>query len=241
MIRIFLGNAGSGKTACAVREMTLNENDRKTYSNIITKGLKNNIVIKPEMIIVKEDVENSKKHKLSLNKQFWEDIHEPINVILDEAHSLMNARRSMSSVNIIITDWLAMIRRVLGSADSGYGNLILITQLPNRIDIIARDMATQVRYHICHYYKLCRKCGYYWKENNEIPEPLWLCPICSSARIKKCHHSIEIWHFRNMNSYMAWHDFAMASYYRHYFIDDIERYFKHYNTLQWEYMFSELY
>ena len=150
MIVIYLGNVGSGKTACAVREIMLNKAHRKTFSNIVTRGLKNNKVIRPEMIIDKQQVDTKTKrdgttipvYEIKLNTQFWKDIDEPINVVLDEAHTIINARRSMSKVNQIVTDWLALIRRVLGSADSGFGSLILISQLHNRIDIIAREMAT---------------------------------------------------------------------------------------------------
>ena len=149
MIKIILGNVGSGKTALAVREMFVNKLNRKTYSNIITKNLKNVVPITPRMII-KEEIVTYKKnrktgkeepvYKHTLNVKFWKDIKEPINVVLDEAHSIINARRSMSKINIIVTDWIALIRRVLGQSESGYGELVLISQLANRIDVIAREM-----------------------------------------------------------------------------------------------------
>ena len=62
MITIILGNVGSGKTALAVREMAMNLNDRKTYSNIQTK-LKNQIDISPDMIIQKEIVDYKTNRK----------------------------------------------------------------------------------------------------------------------------------------------------------------------------------
>ncbi len=143
--------------------MALNKTNRKVYSNIITKGLDNVIPIKNDMI-VKKEIKDYKKNRqgemepvyeLKLNMEYWQKITEPISCVLDEAHSIINARRAMSKVNIIITDWIALLRRVLGSSSSGYGELVLITQLPNRIDIIAREMATQIRYHKCH--TCCRR------------------------------------------------------------------------------------
>lgn len=248
MIRISLGNVGSGKTASEVREMFVNKTNRKTYSNIVTK-LKNQINIKPDMII-KKDIKNIKTNKMGkkenvyeykLNLDYWKNIKEPINVTLDEAHSILNARRSMSKTNIIITDWLALIRRVLGQSESGMGELTFITQLPNRIDNIARDMAQQIRYHVCHYLKECKKCGFQWPEHSELPEPLWNCPRCSYQHFKKFNHVIEVFKFNNMKSYLSWDEFSLKTFYDHYFINDIEKYFKYYSTLQWDNLFSEFY
>lgn len=247
MIRISLGNPGSGKTAMEVWEMYHNRSQRKIYSNINTK-LKTQVNINPKMIVKKEIIKVKQKtgepvYKFSLNKEFWQDIKEPISVVLDEAHSIINARKSMSSVNIVVTDWLALIRRVLGQADSGYGELVLITQLPNRIDIIARDMATQIRYHVCHYVKTClnKRCGCSWAETSELPEPLWVCPRCGHYKVKKHSHSVEVWHFPNMSAYTGWKEFGMSTFYKHYVVNDIEKIFPYYNTLQWDNMFGEIY
>ena len=249
MITIYLGNVGSGKTACAVREILNNENRRKTFSNIRTKNLKNNVEINPSMIIRKVQVDTKVKrdgtvvpvYEIRLNKEFWQAIKEPINVVLDEAHTIINARRSMSKVNQIVTDWLALIRRVLGSADSGFGELILISQLHNRVDIIAREMATQVRYHRAHYHKECRRCGFTWRESSDMPEPVHICPVCSDYRINKFGHKIEVWHFQNMRAYLGWSEWGMDTFYRHYMVNDIEKVFPLYDTLQWDNMFSEFY
>lgn len=249
MIIISLGNPGSGKTVSIVREMAKNVTNRKTYSNIMTNKIKNNILISPEMIVKKEIIRIKKKrsgetepvYEMKLNTDFWKNINEPIDVILDEAHSIINARRAMSKVNVIITDWLSLIRRVIGQSDSGYGRLVLISQLSRRLDPIARDMATQVRYHRCHYMKTCKKCYYYWNENSDTPEPLFQCPACGAFKVKKHSHKIEVWHFQDMEAYSVWNEFGMNSFHRHYIINDIEDFFPMYNTMQWDNMFSELY
>lgn len=248
MISIRLGNPGSGKTAVAVREMMLNDNNRLTFTNIATK-IKTCRMIEPSMIVTKEKVGEKKKkdgtieavYDTKLNVEFWKDIKEPINVVLDEAHTIMNARRSMSKKNVIVGDWLALIRRVLGQAESGYGELVLISQLHNRIDIIAREMATNVRYHVCHYTKSCKKCGLGWSESSETPEPTWRCPGCHWHHLLKHHYHIEIWHFATMQAYIGWKEFGMQTYHSHYIIEDIEKYFNLYNTMQWENLFTEDY
>jgi len=249
VIKIILGNVGSGKTALAVREMFINKFHRKTYTNIITT-LKNNEIITPKMIIKQEitDYKTNRKtgekepiYKSSLNVDYWKNITEPINVILDEAHAILNARRSMSKINIIITDWLALIRRVLGQTESGYGGLVLISQLANRIDIIARDMATNILYCIMHFLKTCNSCGTSWMENSEMPEGFPLCPSCNSHMIDKHSHSVEVWHFASMQLFGLWKDMNQNTFFKHYFVRDIENYFHLYDTLQWDNLFSEFY
>ena len=249
MIKIILGNVGSGKTAFAVREMALNLNDRKTYSNIQT-SLPNQVNITADMIIKKEivDYKTNKKteekepvYKYGLNVEFWKNIKEPINVTLDEAHTILNSRRAMSKVNIVVSDWLALIRRVLGQTDSGSGEVTFISQLANRIDVIARDMATNVIYVIAHFLKSCEHCGATWRENSEMPEGYIICPLCKRNKIYKHSHKLEVWHFPNIQLFQMWHQFGQKTYYKRYYLNDIENYFPLYNTLQWDNMFSSLY
>ena len=59
MIKLILGNVGSGKTALAVRDMYHNRLQRTTYSNIKTP-LKNVKEINPKMIIKQEIVDYKK-------------------------------------------------------------------------------------------------------------------------------------------------------------------------------------
>jgi hypothetical protein len=235
MIRISLGNVGSGKTANEVREMYLNPAKIKTYTNIKTK-LNHQIDISPDMVAtLGED------GKLRVNMDFWMEIQEPINIVIDEAHSIINSRRAMSKVNVVVTDWLSLVRRFLGEDSRGAGELVFITQLPNRIDNIAREMATQVRYHVCHYWKTCLNCGYSWYENSDMPEKMGYCENCLSTNIRKHHHQIEIKHYPNMESYNFMKVWGKETHYRHYFVRDIEKYFPLYDTLQWDNMLSELY
>lgn len=233
------------KSACIVREMIKNPSQRVTYTNIETKGVKNCKLITPDMLIVKEQTGTKKDgtpvYQLKLNIEFWQSIHEPINVVIDEAHTLVNARKSMSKVNILMTDWLALIRRVLGNSAAGYGELTLITQLDNRLDIIAREMATNVRYHLCHYVKRCGRCKNEWRETSDTPEPIFVCEQCGWQGIKKQDYKIEVWHFSSMMAYKLWREVGRQTYHRHYMVNDIEEVFKHYNTVQWSSMLSTLY
>lgn len=251
MIRLFLGNVGSGKTACYVREMYKNPTHRKTYSNIVTRNIDNNVQITSDMLVKKEVAGYKKKkgqdepspvYEKKFNKEFWMDVTKKekcINVTLDEAHTLMDARRSMSTRNKIMGDYMAMLRRILGSSPSGYGTLTLITQLDRRIDVIAREMSTQVRFHRCHYNKLCQSCGAFWKESNDDPEPAYSCLSCGSPDIKMCNHVIEVWHFKNIDAYDQWLNWGQKTFHLHYVVRDIHKYFKFYDTLQWDNLFTE--
>jgi len=245
MIKIFLGLPGSGKTASAVR-MILKNPDITYYSNIITKKLKNNIVITKDMIIketpiLKDDkTPKVKDHepvmKLSVNKDYWENLDKSkrYNLILDEAHTIMNPRRSMSRQNQIIMQFLAMIRRVLGASESSQGDLILITQLSRGLEIYAREMSTKVFYHRCHYHKRCKRCLRTYYENNEFPDILERCRFCKSPNLEKINMKIEILEFIGLDALDAWKISGAKTYYKRYIVKNIEEVFPLYNTLQWD-------
>ncbi len=255
VIRISLGNAGSGKTLMEVRNIDINS-DIKTYSNIQTK-LKNQIDIDPSMIVKKELVDLKKSritgkddpvYKFKPNLEYWQKATKknPVNIVIDEAHSIYSSRKSMSKLNICISDWIALIRRVVGENSQYQGELVLISQLWNRIDIIAREMATQIRYHKCHYYKSCIECGLSWNETSEMAEMYMQCPRCNTRNLFKHNYMVEIWKFKSMQKYQEWDRGFLGSkgsrpYYSHYFVQNIEKYFPMYNTLQISNMFSEDY
>jgi len=246
MIRIILGNIGSGKTASTVRWMR-ERKDRTIVTNINVHGkdFKHVIPLKPEMII-KEEITGVKKSgepiiKLSLNVEFWKKFakkYSKVMVVIDEAHTFFNPRRSMSKLNVIMTDFLALLRRVLGSDSSG-GELVLITQLSRRLDIIAKDMSTYVQFCVHHYVTRCSKCGFQWSENNEQPLKAHDCHMCKSYKIEKVQNMIEVWEFRNIKEYERFEEYNEKSYFRHYLIKDIRRIFGNYDTLQWDDLLSK--
>jgi len=253
MIRISLGNVGSGKTANEVREMILKADlPRLVYTNIKMKRpeLTPRVKLLTPKEIISEEVKEVKKKKDGtetaimkkvLNTEFWKSLDEPVSVVLDEVHTIYDARRPTSVVNKCMNDFLALIRRVLGGASFGQGELVLISQLPFRIDKVAREMAHQVRYHVCHYFKTCESCFLSWSETSEVAEPLEFCPRCRDYKIDKHNHRIEIWHFKSMNDFLMWKEFGNSSFYKHYMVNDIESIFPLYDTLQWDNMFSEVY
>lgn len=247
MIRLFIGGVGSGKTISAVKEIISYNGKFNVYTNIALKGKHKNVFpLKPEYII-KKVLKGEKKHRdgrtetvwdYELNMDFWKD-KQPLCVCIDEVHNILNARTFMSKKNRTVNKWLTMIRRILGSTTQSGGELILIAQLTNQVDNIARDLCHQIRYHLCHYSKTCKKCGFTWKEDSDVPEPKFMCPSCGHDGIKKHSHFLEVWAFRSAKAYKAWLDFGIDSYYRHYFINDVEDYFSYYNTYQWDNLFED--
>ena len=241
MIKLYFGNIGSGKTASCVREM-MQRTYMKTYSNILTNKLTNNIVIKRDMLIKKEFIKQVKEKNIyaeSFNENYWKEVikkDKNVNVIIDEAHTIYNSRRAMSKQNIIFSDFLAMLRRIIGN--DAMSNLILVSQLSRRLDPIVKEMANNIKYFICHFRKTCNKCNYSWKENNEFSSPNYECPICNGHDITKHSHIIEIWEFKNNIMFETWFNTRQKTYFKHYLITDIEKYFPFYNTLQWDNLIS---
>lgn len=246
MISVYLGNVGSGKTACAVREIMQRIEVQEIYTNITpTEELKNKnfITLKDEMIFTtKYDKKKDMEMPDKVNVEFWKKkFDKPATVVLDEVHNIMNARKSGSKINVVMTDFLALLRRVLGSRAKGEGELILITQLERRLDPVARDMATNVKYHICHYIKQCLDCKKRWRETSESPETKYKCPNCKSPKLIKTNHKIEVFSFRTIKDFQAWFEFSEIRYYSHKFITDIHKIFGLYNTYSWDNLISKYY
>lgn len=207
------------------------------------KMISSDMIVKKEEIGIKNHKNGTSEpvYKFTFNEQFWKDVPKPLNLVLDEAHELFDARRSMSNINKILADFTALARRILGESPYANTNLIYITQLDNRIDCIARDMAHQVRYHRCHYLVTCDKCNASIREHSDSPEQSQVCPRCGDYRIKRHGHTIEVMHFAGIKAYDMWKEYGMQTFHAHYYVHDVEKYFKYYETLQWENFFAALY
>jgi hypothetical protein len=248
LIRLIFGNVGSGKTSSAV--LYMKNNPMKTFiTNIDVRGRGFDHVIKltGSMIITKQILSHKKDgtevKKLTLNTEFWKNLvteKGEVNIVLDEAHVLLNPRRSMSKVNILMNDWISMLRRVIGSQD-GMGELVLITQLSRRLDIVAKELATDVQFCINHYLSRCSMCKTEWWEHNEMANKFLKCPRCNDWRIKRIKSNIEVMCFKNVDHFAAYKENGIKSYYKRYMILNIESIYNNYISLQWEDMLSEFY
>jgi hypothetical protein len=224
------------------------ENPHKNFItniNVRGKNFKHVSKLTADMILLKEYIRTDRngedKYKLKLNVDFWKNLileKKQINIIIDEAHIFFNPRRSMSKINIIMTDFLALLRRILGSSDNS-GELILITQLSRRLDIIAKEMSTDISYCIHHYITRCSICKSQWEETNETADKFRFCPRCGDYRTKKIKSIIEVFDYKNIEEFMKHKDYKMKTYYKRYLIHDIEKVFNSYDTLQFDDILSQ--
>lgn len=252
-IILFIGNIGSGKTANAVREIQLNQ--RPVYTNIETKIKHANLIKgmstneKEPSIILKKHIKTVKKRDGSMeniydfvmNVEFWKKNAIPgCDIYLDEIHNFYDSRNSGSRINRILNNFVALIRRINGNKKSIDGDIIFMTQLTRRADLILREMAHMVVYHIAHFIRYCR-CGYFIPLTSEIPDPPKLCPECGNNNLKDGKFRIEVFKFSSVENFDQWKYTKIPSYFRHYFINDIEKYFNLYDTYQWKNLFEDCY
>ena len=134
MIIIVVGNIGSGKSLTIIKEIIGRGNF--CHINFKVYGLPHNR-IKWEHLIQ----QGEKKSDSRVNFGFWqqETKKHPFDIYLDEFHNVMSSRRSISKKNVLLSDWLSQIRKILGQSEKY--NLYLLTQKLRRIDINSRDLA----------------------------------------------------------------------------------------------------
>ena len=228
MIKIFLGNLGSGKSLCAVRDIVNDDSGRVTFTNIMMKPAKNIMQIKPENVITRNE------DKLELNTEYWSKQKKPLNIVWDEIHLTANARSSMSKVNMVFSKFLAMARRITGFDDRGYGHFIFIAQTERTIDINIKELASEIRYFKSHWFIVCEECESKVHATSEM-EQIERCIVCGSWKIKREGLNIEVRHFANWFDYLYFIDRRKGKFHtRHYMVNDAENYFKYYDTLQME-------
>ena len=142
MIKIILGEPGSGKTITAVAWMA--RTPTLTFTNIHTSA-GNTLRLKWDMIITEVVSEDGKKHKEVVNWDFWKQAlakYPAFNLYIDEMQSIMNARTAMAKRNILLGIFFSQIRKITG--DNEYCDLVVASQELNRIDVAIRDIASQI-------------------------------------------------------------------------------------------------
>ena len=147
MIRIIVGGTvGSGKSVTAIREIMNRQN--MTYTNFNIKAgniirMRTDMIITSEIIKTKRD--GSPINELKVNWDYWNKVKdEGFDIVLDEMHSIADSRMSMTKWNVLFSQWIAQIRKILSSNESY--DLILITQKLENIDIRIRRLAYQIIY-----------------------------------------------------------------------------------------------
>ena len=134
MIIVITGGIGEGKTLTAVKDLIERKNKAFTNFNVNT----------PHQRLEKDHIytaDPEDKRRMKLNFKFWNTQTKAgsFDIFLDEFHNVMNARRAMSKGNVLMSDWLSQIRKILGQSEKNH--LYLLTQKLRRIDINSRDLA----------------------------------------------------------------------------------------------------
>lgn len=232
MIRVFLGNLGSGKSACAVKEIADDTSNLKTYTNLVLKGVRNTVFIKPSDIIEVISQKGRKKDIYKLNIGYWEKQKKPLNVLWDEVHLTASSRRSSSKPNVILSQFMAMARRITGFDKRGYGFFTFIAQKERTIDVNIRELANEIVYHVSYWKITCEDCGRYIYWNSE-KQHLRKCLNCGSWKILKSDiHVLRIF-FNDWEKYYNWVEHAPGRWhFKREWIFDIEHYFHNYDTMQ---------
>jgi len=242
MLRLYLGNLGSGKSASVIREIVNDKSDRMYYTNIKTKGIKNAIQIKPSDVIQKvitsskinKDGVVEEKFKFDLNKKYWMKQKKPLNLVWDEIHLTANARNSQSTVNKIFSRFISMGRRITGFDEKGYGHFIFIAQAERTIDVNIRELANEIRYHRMYWVMTCKICKFALRVNSDMEE-IENCLSCGSWKLVRSSFRIRVFRFNNWMAYLKFREGWGGRYhFEKYEITDIEKYFKHYDTHQME-------
>lgn len=132
MIIIVSGGIGMGKTLSVVKEII--ERNQNTFTNF-------NLFDVPFTRLRYDHLFKEDNKKLKLNFKFWKDQVKKggFDIYLDEFHNVMGSRRSMSKQNVLLSNWLSQIRKILGSSERNH--LYLLTQKLRRIDINSRDLS----------------------------------------------------------------------------------------------------
>jgi hypothetical protein len=230
--------------------MITNPLKRLTYTNIKVYGgeeISHIRLLTPDMIIKrkvertihKKDGTNSDVEKFEVNVDFWKSIKEPVNVVLDEAHTILDSRRSFSKKSVCVNRWLALIRRVLGDVDGGNSEVVFITQRKRKVDINLRESANQIRWHTCYYLKICKDCGFAWEENSDAPEIIYHCPKCGKHNLIKKNHKVHVLFFTDLHSFTLFDEYRERTYFKEIMINNISDTFHNYNTVEWDGLFND--
>ena len=193
--------------------------------------------------LVKTKKNGEEEFSLKFNADFWveqKEKYEGFNIVLDEFHTLMDSRRFMSKQSRVLNDFLSLIRKVCNDPNND-STLTIISQLVARIDVNARELCTEVRYHIGLYDKKCTKCGCYWTEHSDLPDfqKSRTCLNCGSYSIKKFNSRIIVHFFSNVREFEMWYYQRANTILQTIKLNGIEKYFPYYDTFQLTNLISE--
>ena len=113
MIIIIVGGIGSGKSLTMIKELVSNSENAEAYVNFRTKKIKGVHRMKMEYILNYAEDKKGNRKPVSINYDYWKQLRKDkkkFSMYIDEIHNILNSRRSMSSVNTLLTTFFAQIQ-----------------------------------------------------------------------------------------------------------------------------------
>ena len=224
----------------------MDQSNRITYTNINIKGIKNVRKIKSSDIIKKtlvasvnkRDGSTEEKYKYDFNMDFWKKQKKPLNIVWDEIHLVANSRSSQSSLNRCMSKFISAGRRITGFDKKGYGHFIFIAQTARTVEVNIKDLCNEIRYHVLFWILKCTDCQVSLWHNSELKETEF-CRFCGSWDLERSSFRVQIFRFHTFSDYLKWSEGWGKFYFEKYWILDIQKYFKYYDTHQIENIFDE--
>lgn len=246
-IKLYMGYLGSGKTLSCIREMAFSP--MPTYTNVKTKnGLKTFLLNKDSIILNKVVGQKNKRDgttedviETEVNFDFWEKAKKKhqfgFNIVIDEAHSIIDARTSMSKQNRIAKKWASSLRKII-SCDKGSGDVILISQLPRGIDVWAKELCNQYRWHEYVSHRQCNNCKERYVFNSSSEEPQERCPNCDYGNNTELASKLISYRFKTIEDVEAFIYYNAKTYYYAEVINNPNYFYRYYDTFQIENLFE---
>ena len=143
MIFGIVGGVGSGKSVSATKKV-LDSKPQHCYCNFGI-NTSNSTRIKKDNVITQEITGKTPRGKdvieMKVNWEFWnkqKKKHGNYHIFLDECHNLFHSRQSMKKFNVLGTQWISQIRKLLGASETTH--IYLMSQKIKRIDSAFRDL-----------------------------------------------------------------------------------------------------
>lgn len=234
MLTVYLGNLGSSKTTCAVRDMVIDNSGLPIHTNIVTSKIPG-VTLHKNKELLKTTIDDSgkkPKEKIVFNRDYWLGLKKPMSIYWDEFHFVADSRDSMTASNKACTEFISMARRIIGFDQYGYPDFVMICQKLGTLDVRIRELVTTIVYHVLNFLHTCEECEYVKWYSSEKPN-LKLCPWCQQRSLVKSDYYSTRFFFKDETSFNEWFYNGEKTYHSKLYIPDIASYWSYFDTLQY--------
>ena len=242
-IMLYMGYLGSGKTLSAVRNAAFSP--MNTYTNIkVKRQITTTLITKHQILkeeVTKEKKDGTKEYGYSVNFDYWElqkkKHRNGFNIVIDEAHSIIDARTSMSKINRAAKKWASSLRKIISCRD-GVGDVTFVSQLPRGVDVWVKELCNQYRWHEYFSKRQCKYCKTIYLFSSSSEEPQERCPSCDMGSFNELGSKMIVYRFKTIEDVEAYINFGAKTYYVADVINNPSYFYKYYDTYQIENLFE---